>query len=813
MNYNDNTNLKYTITLDPTPQDQKPSKKQMGIISNNLKLVTGLTIDEFVTYTSQPYSYTWAGGIFNGSLNNNNWFQQSVFALDFDNGYIDLADTLYRLNKIDIFPQLWYNTFSDSPQLRKFRVVFFVDTPVKDEATRKFITTALLELFPEADRQCKNACRFFLSGRQSYVLNKKPIQLKRLVDILSIELITKDGGRTRKIPAEHITSSTESGKKRAFLYNSNRSSQISPDFNKKTTSLEGGEVIDFEVARQRVKIFDAFLSGEWLYHDQLFGLATNLIYTRGGRKLMKETMEYYNQTGMTLYNENNFNIITYLNKVSYPPQPIHTFSPYPQDQDLYDLISTTKDQRGFIEQIEPIDKISLEEAEKKFVQGFREVIKDPSSGKIHLFILPTAIGKTQSILSNTATIAVPTNDLKEEIAARMEVDYLTTPDAVVFENEIINRKIQYYYTIGLPKKATAVLYDVINEKNKFKYSSADIEKASNYISQLKASYISSHTILTTHSRALQSEFFHETIIFDEDPLKSLLDIKQLSISDLQKLDNQTRLLNNDLNVVIDFLKSTTPGEIKATPILNIDLDKLVEKLSFTSIDSNIFEFFASSFFIRDTYDNDMINYVVKRELPVNKKIVILSATIPLYIYQRLYGDRLNVIDIRDVVQKGSIIQHTKRSCSRSGLSRYCDQISEEVGDRPVITFKDYKKLFKNPVMNMHFGNCSGYDTMKGKDLVVVGTPHRNNVEYLLTAKVLGIDFKTMDTTMSHQKIEYNGFRYAFNCYDHKELRSIQLALIESDLIQAVGRARTLRTDANVEVYSNFPLRISDRFIY
>ena len=41
----------------------------------------------------------------------------------------------------------------------------------------------------------------------------------------------------------------------------------------------------------------------------------------------------------------------------------------------------------------------------------------------------------------------------------------------------------------------------------------------------------------------------------------------------------------------------------------------------------------------------------------------------------------------------------------------------------------------------------------------------------------------------------------------------QLALIESDLIQAVGRASTLRTDATVELYSNFLLRISNHFIF
>ncbi len=67
--------------------------------------------------------------------------------------------------------------------------------------------------------------------------------------------------------------------------------------------------------------------------------------------------------------------------------------------------------------------------------------------------------------------------------------------------------------------------------------------------------------------------------------------------------------------------------------------------------------------------------------------------------------------------------------------------------------------------------------------------------------------------MSFQKIEYNGFRFKFYCYDNEEIRLLQLALIQSDLIQAVGRARTLRMDAMVEVYSNFPLRISDNFIY
>jgi len=85
------------------------------------------------------------------------------------------------------------------------------------------------------------------------------------------------------------------------------------------------------------------------------------------------------------------------------------------------------------------------------------------------------------------------------------------------------------------------------------------------------------------------------------------------------------------------------------------------------------------------------------------------------------------------------------------------------------------------------------------------------VVYFLTAKVLGIDFKTSDLSMSYQKVIYNGFEFKFNCFNNENLRIIQFSYIESDLIQAVGRARTLRTKAKVDLYSNYPLPISSEF--
>jgi hypothetical protein len=306
---------------------------------------------------------------------------------------------------------------------------------------------------------------------------------------------------------------------------------------------------------------------------------------------------------------------------------------------------------------------------------------------------------------------------------------------------------------------------------------------------------------------LFTDYGHDTIIFDEDPLNSLLEIKKMEITDLYQLFLGSS--KKEIKTICEHLQSSTEGEIKATPTFSFDIDDLIDSISSTGLETNVFEFFDSSFYIKT--GSNTVHYVVKRNLPIDKKVIIMSATIPIYIYQKLFGDRVEVIDIRDVEQTGTITQYTQRSCSREGLKRYVGTISKEVGELPVITFNSCGIHFKNPVKKMYFGNCSGYDSLKGIDIAVVGTPHRNTIQYFLTAKVLGVEYKTTETTMSHQKIEYNGFRFKFKCFDNEDLREIQLSLIESDLIQAVGRARTLRTSAHVDLYSSFPLRMSHEF--
>lgn len=814
MNNDDIIQIKYNITIDPRPVHSKPDETYKMTITSHLTLKTGITINEFSELVSPPNSFTWSPGLFNGTRSNANWVQQSVFALDFDSG-ITIDQVLERCTQFCIAPQVWYPTFSDSPAKQKFRVVFFLDQPITDRKLFIFLIESLMRLFPESDPSCKDASRYFYGGKKSVVINTVPISTSQFIDALSINTVTSDSNSFRKLPLESsYYTGLNSAEKGETLYNIYRNSRFSASENPPpTTSVPGGliEKFDFEQAKQKVRIFREFREGRWLTHMELVGLATNLIHIKGGLKLMKDTMLDYNQKGITNYTQNNFNILPYAKKVNYSPQTIYKFSPFEEDEDLLDLVSATMDIRGFIEVLEPNNKIDLKEAEDLLESSYREVIENGEIGKIYLFKLPTAIGKTQSITGTRAIIATPTNSLKNEIGERMRIKYIKTPDTVVFEDDKIKKKLEYYYSIGLLKKSMRILNHMANPLNAKLYLSNDIITANQYLKDLRNSMSSQDTILTTHKRALYTDFNLDTIIFDEDPLNSLLEIKELKISDLFALKMMTNI--NGLDHVINHLTGCTPTQIIKTPFFDIDIDDLIEKISTLTVESNIVDFLKSSYFRRDGLNPNLISYIVERELPKNKKVIIMSATLPVHIYQKLYGDRIVVIDITNVEQLGKVIQYTKRSCSRHGLNNYVHKISEKVGNKPVLTIKSFGHHFQNPITEMYFGNCSGYDSMKGQDMAVVGTFHRNNIEYFLTASVLSIEFKSTDTTMSYQKIEYNGFRFKFNCFDNEELRNIQLSLIESDSIQAVGRARTLRTIAQVDLYSNFPLKISNEFRY
>jgi len=227
------------------------------------------------------------------------------------------------------------------------------------------------------------------------------------------------------------------------------------------------------------------------------------------------------------------------------------------------------------------------------------------------------------------------------------------------------------------------------------------------------------------------------------------------------------------------------------------------------INTNILGFLNCSHFVKYESNGKVIfSFINKRTLPEKKKIIVLSATANEYIYKLMFGERVEFIDIGLVETIGKVEQYPQKSFSRyrmdedNNIKRLAQALTKGT---PVISFKG--ESFDNTVAT--FGATAGIDAFKGKDIAVIGTPHVNPTAYLLYANALGKKPRLNDsrTSMKYIKVQRNGFEFWFNTFsDDDILQEIQLHLIESELIQAIGRARILREDCVVTVLSNLPIQ-------
>lgn len=238
-------------------------------------------------------------------------------------------------------------------------------------------------------------------------------------------------------------------------------------------------------------------------------------------------------------------------------------------------------------------------------------------------------------------------------------------------------------------------------------SPQDQNRARLYIDENKTVQSSTRSIFTTHSRAIHSSFSHDTIIFDEDPQSLLLNVETLKIADLKKIKSQSRaqLFGDDRPRFIKlqrYLEGVEAGEILTLPVeFKVDItNEWLLIMQTEGIDSNIIKFLDCNYFYKDESDRDRIHFINQEQLPKDKKIIIMSATIPVDIYKELYGERVRIIDISDVAHRGRITQHTKYSYSRKSLDEHLEQAKTKLPKRPTITFKSFNDRIENATPDM-----------------------------------------------------------------------------------------------------------------
>jgi hypothetical protein len=194
-------------------------------------------------------------------------------------------------------------------------------------------------------------------------------------------------------------------------------------------------------------------------------------------------------------------------------------------------------------------------------------------------------------------------------------------------------------------------------------------------------------------------------------------------------------------------------------------------------------------------------------------MVILSATADAGVCRLLFGDRVVMHPVPEVAGVGRVIQHAGSSVSRHRLATMGPEERERfvaaVGPAPTITYAAFKHLFEDP-SSLHFGNLEGRDVHGGCDVNIVGTHNLNPVALHLMAAELGRGDGRM-ATQRRSVNDHDGYAWSDYCYaDDPLLLLLQNYTRYSMLYQAIGRARVLRNDCTVTVWTDLPIRGAER---
>ena len=165
---------KIKVSLDEEGFRDKPKDEAIGKISNrigaSIKEVSCINMKKFALVVGRG-GYTFCPATFkNGKRSKDNFEQQQMFALDFDNKdpnrRVSLEEVKARAKKYDLPILFAYDTFSSTDH-NKFRVVFLNDVSIPHRGLAGTMQLALGTIFPEADPSCyRDVSKMYFGGKE-----------------------------------------------------------------------------------------------------------------------------------------------------------------------------------------------------------------------------------------------------------------------------------------------------------------------------------------------------------------------------------------------------------------------------------------------------------------------------------------------------------------------------------------------------------------------------------------------------------------------------------------------------------------------
>lgn len=144
----------------------KPQGKQCGWVQKSLTQVN-ITVENLADALVHGASFK--PGVLAGGNKAENWIEQQLFGLDFDDG-IRIEEAYNKVISLGITPCFMYTTFSHKEEHHKFRLIFCNDTIITDGNIRDKLQATLMGVIGGIDEVCFNRDRLFFGGKGHIVL-------------------------------------------------------------------------------------------------------------------------------------------------------------------------------------------------------------------------------------------------------------------------------------------------------------------------------------------------------------------------------------------------------------------------------------------------------------------------------------------------------------------------------------------------------------------------------------------------------------------------------------------------------------------
>ena len=833
--------MKVKVSIDGAGYSRKPVQGE--IVKINQRIANNsreLDVKEIADMVGNK-GHTFCPAVFSkGKRRKENFLQMQLFGLDFDTG-VSFEQVKGIAKEYGLSIAFAYQTFSSTKDNPRFRIVFVHDVPVTDSHAAEIMLKMLLMIFPNADRSCKDVSRMFFGGKGLVTeINEEAINIVHLsrefhrkifeqepknysrsirqfakdnhivcennvLQIMCISALDEFDGKIDSDPYRYRSNT---------VFPSNEPKYMIDTGYQNNTCKEKQKLILCKISKSDIKdkcqLYQDFKTLPYIHHNYRFLLLLNLLHIEGGVKLFHSIIQEkgYDKVKWRFYAK-------YAKDNHYKPQSCEGNCPYADEcNHEKNMLLTVKGKDRMIRLDEKEEYIPFDEVYQHVCTCLEHAIK--RSGD-EMVILPaqTAIGKTEAYCNlirdhpeQYFIVAVPTNRLKHEIYQRLKEKGVKAKKTLsLYDREHVKElkdKLDAYFQWGLERDVVKLLRNYIKENKEAKESDviSEVSFCEAYIKQTEE-LAESKVIVTTHARLIRfsTEIMQKyCVIIDEDILstffKNICSVSMKTVEKVSSYPHCPRHLKDKLSLV----QTLNEGEY-----MRLDADILADGLSEAelrelNIDDNVNSFTNATVCYKR---GDDLYYFYPSTLP-ESKLIVLSATVDAELYRKYFKRNIIVCAYKKAKYRGKLIQMSAYSMSRQcmqdnkeKLNTYLQSLQEKY---QIITFMKYEKEFSS--LGLHFGNAEGVDALSGKNVLVVGTPHLDEMVYRLIGCHLGMEVE--QEVLAVRKVRYNGYEFSFMTYKGEALRELQFYFIRKELEQCIGRARILRKDCKVLVLSNFP---------